>query len=71
MTFDTSQPREFRYRWPVVLASPFGISSITEAGLVEEQIGAFDDPENGPSTESEKAALTLGEQQALTKPEGT
>ncbi|GIS01848.1 MAG: hypothetical protein CM15mP103_03990 [Gammaproteobacteria bacterium] len=26
MAFDTSQFREFRYGWPVVLASTFGIS---------------------------------------------
>lgn len=40
------------------------------AGLTEEQIDAFDDPENGPFTDPEKAVLALGEQLALTQPEG-
>ena len=40
------------------------------AGLTEEQIDAFDDPDNGPFTNAEKAVLALGEQQALTEPEG-
>ena len=40
-------------------------------GLTEEQIDAFDDPENGPFTDAEKAVLALGEQLALTQPEGT
>ena len=41
------------------------------AGLTEEQINAFDDPETGPFTDAEKAVLALGEQLALTQPEGT
>ena len=41
------------------------------AGLTEEQIDAFDDPENGPFTDAERAVLALGEQLALTQPEGT
>jgi AhpD family alkylhydroperoxidase len=41
------------------------------AGLTEEQIAAFDDPENGPFSDAEKAVLALGEQLALTQPEGT
>ena len=40
------------------------------AGLTEEQIDAFDDPENGPFTDAERAVLALGEQLALTHPEG-
>jgi AhpD family alkylhydroperoxidase len=40
------------------------------AGLTEAQIDAFDDPESGPFSEAEKAVLALGEQLALTKPEG-
>ena len=40
------------------------------AGLTEEQIDAFDDPENGPFTDAERAMLALGEQLALTQPEG-
>ena len=71
MAFDTSQLRELRYGWTVVLASSFGISPSMEARLTEEQIDAFDDPENGPSTDPDKALLALGEQLALTKPEGT
>jgi alkylhydroperoxidase family enzyme len=39
--------------------------------LTEEQIDAFDDPENGPFTDAERAVLGLGEQLALTQPEGT
>jgi AhpD family alkylhydroperoxidase len=41
------------------------------AGLTDEQIDAFDDPENGPFTDAEKAVLALGQQLALTQPEGT
>ena len=41
-----------------------------EAGLTEEQIDAFDEPEDGPFTDAEKAVLALGEQLALTQPEG-
>ena len=41
------------------------------AGLTEEQIDAFDDHENDPFTDAEKAVLALGEQLALTQPEGT
>ena len=41
------------------------------AGLTEAQIDAFDDPDNGPFTDAEKAVLALGEQLALTQPEGT
>ena len=41
------------------------------AGLTEAQIDAFDDPESGPFTDAEKAVLALGEQLALTQPEGT
>jgi AhpD family alkylhydroperoxidase len=41
-----------------------------EAGLTEEQIDALDEPEDGPFTDAEKAVLTLGEQLALTQPEG-
>lgn len=41
------------------------------AGLTDEQIDAFDDPENGPFTDAEKAVLALGEQLALTQPGGT
>ena len=40
------------------------------AGLTEEQIDAFDDPDTGPFTDAEKAVLALGEQLALTQPEG-
>ena len=71
MAFDTSQLREFRYGWPVLVASTFGISLGMAAGLIEEQIDAFDDPENGPFTDAEKAVLALGEQLALAQPEGT
>ena len=71
MAFDASQLREFRYGWPVLVASTFGISLGVAAGLTEEQIDAFDDPENGPFTDAEKAVLALGEQLALTQPEGT
>ena len=41
------------------------------AGLTEEQIDAFDDPENGPFTDAERAVLALGEQLALTESMGT
>jgi AhpD family alkylhydroperoxidase len=41
------------------------------SGLTEEQIDAFDDPQNGPFTDAERAVLALGEQLALTQPEGT
>jgi len=148
MTFDTSQFRGFRYGWPVVLASTFGVSlgmaplpfytigvfaqplaeefgwgidqillglvpfcivtviSAPMAGylsdrhglllrlrlltlhgcrfcnqgdrrdalaacLTEKQIDAFDDPENGPFTDAEKALLALGDQLLLTEPTGT
>ena len=71
MAFDTLQLREFGYRWPVLLASTLGISLGMAAGFTEEQIHAFDDPENGPFTDAEKAVLALGEQPALTQPKGT
>ena len=71
MAFDTSQFREFRYGWPVVLAPTLGIPLGMAAGLTEEQIDAFDDPENGRFTDAERALLALGEQLALTQPEGT
>jgi AhpD family alkylhydroperoxidase len=41
------------------------------SGLTEEQIDAFDNPENGPFTDAERAVLALGEQLALTQPGGT
>ena len=71
MAVDTSQLREFHYGWPVVLASTLGIFLGMAAGLAEEQIDAFDDPENGSFTDAEKAVLALGDKLARTQPEGT
>ena len=71
MAFDTSQFCQFRYGWPVLLASTFGVSLGMAAELTAEQIDAFDDPDNGPFTDAEKAVLALGEQLALAQPEGT
>ena len=71
MAFHTSQFRKFRCCSPVVLASTLGISLGMAAGLTEEQIDAFDDLDNGPLTDADKTVLALGEQLALTQPEGT
>ena len=71
MAFHTSQFREFRYGLPVIWASASGITLGMAAGLTEERIDAFDDPENDPFTDAEKAVLALGEQPALTQPKGT
>ena len=49
----------------------FGISLGMAAGLTEEQIDAFDDPENGLFTDADMAVLALRKQLALTQPEGT
>ena len=49
----------------------FGISLGMAAGLTEEQIDDFDDPENGPFTDAEKAVLAPRKQLALAQPEGT
>ena len=43
MAFDTSQFREFRYGWPVVLASTFGIS-LGMSPLPFYTIGVFAQP---------------------------
>ena len=43
----------------------FGISLGMAAGLTEEQIDDFDDPENGPFTDAEKAVLAPRKQLAL------
>ena len=71
MAFHTSQFREFRYGLPVIWASASGITLGMAAGLTEERIDAFDDPENDPFTDAERAVLALGEQLALAQPEGT
>ena len=71
MAFHTSQLRVFRYCSPVAVASTFGISLGMAAGFAEEQIDAFDDPDNGSFTDAAKAAFALWEQLALTQPEGT
>ena len=71
MAFDTSQLRKLRYGWTVVLASSFGISPSMEARLTEEQIDAFDDPENGLFPDADVAVLALRKQLALTQPEDT
>ena len=71
MAFDTSQLRKLRYGWTVVLASSFGLSPSMEARLTEEQIDAFDDPENGLFPDADMAVLALRKQLVLTQPEGT
>ena len=62
-------------RIPVRLAGRigvhFGISLGMAAGLTEEQIDAFDDPENGPFTDAEKAVLAPRKQLALSQPDST